>query len=121
MDGIRNSGMNFAYDAMYCAGQNAMPRLFPDISFLHAEYNPGFDGQAPEPIHKNLTELSDLIKLSDGEIDSGLATDGDADRIGLYNSEGEFVDSHHIILLLIHYLVKYKELKGDVITTFSCT
>ncbi|SMO47922.1 phosphohexomutase domain-containing protein [Solitalea koreensis] len=121
MEAIRNSGMNFAYDAMYGAGQNAMRRLFPDISFLHAEYNPGFDGQAPEPIHKNLTELSDLIKLSDGEIDSGLATDGDADRIGLYNSEGEFIDSHHIILLLIHYLVKYKNIKGDVITTFSCT
>lgn len=120
LDAIRNSGMNFAYDAMYGAGQNAMRRLFPDATFLHCEHNPGFDGQAPEPIHKNLSEFSELIKLS-GDIASGLATDGDADRIGLYDEKGNFVDSHHIILLLIHYLYKYKGLSGEVITTFSCT
>lgn len=117
---IKNSKMEFAYDAMYGAGQNAMRRLFPDLTFLHCEENPGFDGQAPEPIHKNLAEFSELIKES-GDIDCGLVTDGDADRIGLYNKKGEFVDSHHIILLLIHYLHKYKGLNGKVITTFSAT
>lgn len=108
MEAIRNSDMNFAYDAMYGAGQNVMRRLLPDIDFLHCDYNPGFEGIAPEPIHRNLTEFSEMIKLSEGEIDCGLATDGDADRIGLYNSHGEFVDSHHIILLLIKYLVEEK-------------
>jgi phosphomannomutase len=117
---IQNSGMEFAYDAMYGAGQNAMRRLFPDITFLHCEENPGFDGQAPEPIHKNLTEFSELIKESE-DIDCGLVTDGDADRIGLYNKKGEFVDSHHIILLLVHYLHTYKGMSGKVITTFSAT
>jgi phosphomannomutase len=117
---INKSGMEFAYDAMYGAGQNAMRRLFPDITLLHCEHNPGFDGQAPEPIHKNLTEFSELIKVSE-DIDCGLVTDGDADRIGLYNKKGEFVDSHHIILLLVHYLHKYKGMSGKVITTFSAT
>ena len=117
---IQNSGMEFAYDAMYGAGQNAMRRLFPDITLLHCDYNPGFDGQAPEPIHKNLHEFSELIKISE-DIDCGLVTDGDADRIGLYNKKGEFVDSHHIILLLVHYLHKYKGMSGKVITTFSAT
>lgn len=117
---IKNSGMEFAYDAMYGSGQNAMRRLFPDITLLHCEHNPGFDGQAPEPIHKNLKEFSELIKVSE-EIDCGLVTDGDADRIGLYNKKGAFVDSHHIILLLIHYLHKYKGMSGKVITTFSAT
>jgi phosphomannomutase len=97
-----------------------MRRLFPDITLLHCEHNPGFDGQAPEPIHKNLKEFSELIKVSE-EIDCGLVTDGDADRIGLYNKKGAFVDSHHIILLLIHYLHKYKGMSGKVITTFSAT
>lgn len=120
LDAIKKSGMEFAYDAMYGAGQNAMRRLFPDITFLHCEENPGFDGQAPEPIHKNLTEFSELIKESE-DIDCGLVTDGDADRIGLYNKKGEFVDSHHIILLLVHYLHKYKGMSGKVITTFSAT
>ncbi len=120
LDAIRNSGLNFAYDAMYGAGQDVMRRIVPEATFLHCEHNPGFDAQAPEPIHKNLQELSEMIKIS-GDMDSALATDGDADRIGLYDDEGNFVDSHHIILLLIHYLVKYKKQKGHVITTFSCT
>ncbi len=73
-----------------------------------------------QSLHRNLLEFSELIKNS-GDIDCGLATDGDADRIGLYNSKGEFIDSHHLILLLIHYLVKYKGMSGKVVTAFSCS
>ncbi len=97
-----------------------MSRLFPEITHLHNDHNPGFHGQAPEPIHKNLQEIATLIK-NKGNIDCGLCTDGDADRIGLYDNEGSFVDSHHIILLLIHYLVKYKGMKGKVCVAFSTT
>ncbi|MBN4077582.1 phosphoglucomutase/phosphomannomutase family protein [bacterium AH-315-C20] len=117
---IQNSGIGFAYDAMYGAGQSVAKKLLPNMTFLHCDYNPSFMGQAPEPIHKNLLEFSELIKNNDS-IQCGLATDGDADRIGLYNSTGEFVDSHHIILLTIHYLAKYKGLKGKVVTGFSST
>ena len=120
LDAIKNSGLNFAYDAMYGAGQNVMKKLFPDMTFLHCDYNPSFNGQAPEPIDKNLTEFSELIK-NRKNIAAGLATDGDADRIGLYNSKGEFVDSHHIILLLLLYLYKYKKLKGKVVVAASTT
>jgi phosphomannomutase len=120
LDAIRNSNLEFAYDAMYGAGQNVIRRLLPETAMLHCEYNPSFDGQAPEPIAKNLTEFSDMIRIS-GDIDCGLATDGDADRIGLFDQDGKFVDSHHIILLLIHYLKKYKGLDGKVCTAFSST
>ena len=120
MKAIKTSGLNLAYDAMYGAGQNVVKQILPDMDFLHCENNPSFMGQAPEPIAKNLIELSEFIKKS-GNIDCALATDGDADRIGLYNSAGEFVDSHHIILLLIHYLVKYKGMSGKVVTGFSST
>lgn len=117
---IKDSGIKFAYDSMYGAGQRVMRRLFPEIIHLHSDHNPGFHGQAPEPIHKNLLEFSNLIK-SRGDIDCGLCTDGDADRIGLYDNKGNFVDSHHIILLLIHYLKKYKGMNGKVATAFSST
>ena len=120
LDTIRNSNLEFAYDAMYGAGQNVIRRLLPDTAMLHCEYNPSFDGQAPEPIAKNLTEFSEMMRIS-GDIDCGLATDGDADRIGLFDQDGKFVDSHHIILLLIHYLKKYKGLDGKVCTAFSST
>lgn len=121
LNAIRTSGLGWAYDAMYGAGQNVMRRLFPDITFLHCEENPGFDGQAPEPIQRNLQEFEDIIKISEGEIASGLVTDGDADRIGLYDENGTFVDSHHILLLLIHYMYKVKKEDGEVYSTFSCT
>lgn len=120
LDAIRNSGLKLAYDAMYGAGQNVMRRLLPDITFLHCEHNPSFEGIPPEPILKNLKEFSEMIRLAEN-IDCGLATDGDADRIGLFDSKGNFVDSHHIILLLIHYLHKYKGLNGKVCTAFSTT
>lgn len=118
LDAIRNSNLELAYDAMYGAGQNVIRRLLPDTTMLHCDYNPSFDGQAPEPIARNLKEFSEMIRIS-GNIDCGLATDGDADRIGLFDNEGNFVDSHHIILLLIHYLKKYKGLDGKVCTAFS--
>lgn len=120
IEAIAKSGMNLVYDAMYGAGQNALKRILPNIQFLHCEHNPSFKGVAPEPIAKNLQELEQFIKHQ-GNIDCALATDGDADRIGLYNGRGEFVDSHHIILLLIHYLVKYKGLSGKIVTAFSAT
>ena len=119
LDAIRKSGMKLGYDAMYGAGQRVIPRILPETTLLHCDYNPSFMDQAPEPIHKNLIEFSELIKNSG--ISCGLATDGDADRIGLYNSKGEFVDSHHIILLLIHYLVKYKKFTGKVVVAVSTT
>ena len=120
LEAIRNSGLNFAYDAMYGAGQNVIRRLLPDVTFLHCDYNPSFEGQAPEPIDKNLQPFAELIRVS-GDIACGLATDGDADRIGLYDSKGNFVDSHHLILLLIQYLVEQKKMTGKVVTAFSVT
>ncbi|MFN5370026.1 MAG: phosphoglucomutase/phosphomannomutase family protein, partial [Bacteroidia bacterium] len=118
LDAIRNSNLELAYDAMYGAGQNVIRRLLPETTMLHCEHNPSFDGQAPEPIARNLQEFSEMIRIAE-DIDCGLATDGDADRIGLFDSKGNFVDSHHIILLLIHYLKKYKGLDGKVCTAFS--
>ncbi len=118
LDTINNSGKVLAFDAMYGAGQRAVPLLLPNAVLLHCEDNPGFKGQAPEPIPRNLKELAALVGGDPG-IDMGLANDGDADRIGMYDGEGRFVDSHHIILLLIHYLHQYKGLTGKVVVAFS--
>jgi phosphomannomutase len=57
----------------------------------------------------------------DETLDLGLANDGDADRIGLYDGRGEFVDSHHILLLLLQYMVEHKKQDGKVVVTFSVT
>jgi phosphomannomutase len=120
LEAIKSSGIRLGYDAMYGAGQNVMRKILPDSEFLHSDYNPSFMGQAPEPIHKNLLEFSELIKKS-GNIDCGLATDGDADRLGFYDSNGNFVDSHHLMLLIVHYLHKYKGMNGKICVAFSAT
>lgn len=111
---------NLAYDAMYGAGQNALRSLFPEATLLHCDYNPSFYGQAPEPIHRNLGKLSATI-AGNKDLKLGLANDGDADRIGMYDEFGKFVDSHHLLLLLLYYMYEYKKMSGKVVVTFSVT
>ncbi len=118
LEEIRSSKWRFAFDAMYGSGQAVMRRLFPDITLLHCERQPLFDGIPPEPLARNLKAFSETIKAS-GNIDCGLAVDGDADRTALMDSRGQYIDSHHVILLLIHYLHHYKNIKGKAVVGFS--
>ena len=115
---LKAYAQQFAYDAMYGAGQNVIKRLLPEALLMHCEINPGFDGVAPEPILKNLLPFSEAI-AKHPHIQCGLATDGDADRIGFFNSNGSFVDSHHLILLLMRYLHQHKGLTGKIVKSFS--
>jgi phosphomannomutase len=119
-DVLNKSPFKLAYDAMFGAGQNVVRKLLPNAVLLHCDDNPGFHGQAPEPIDKNLKELSQTLATTP-ELKLGLATDGDADRIGLFDQDGNYVDSHHVILLLMHYLHKYKGMNGKVAIAFSVT
>ena len=118
IEALEKISNQLAYDAMYGAGQNVIRQLLPKSTLLHCEFNPGFNGRAPEPILKNLPEISEMIKSSE-ELKIGLATDGDADRIGFFDEFGNFVDSHHIILLLIEYLTDHKKMSGSVVKSFS--
>ncbi len=118
MNALESMGSSMVYDAMYGAGQRIVKNLLPNAEILHGHYNPGFKGRAPEPILKNLPEIGPLI-ASNELYQCGLATDGDADRIGFFDENGSFVDSHHLILLLIEYLTQYKGLSGKVVKSFS--
>lgn len=120
-DAIKASGLKFAYDAMYGAGQGTLTDLLgaDTVVELHHDHNPGMHGQAPEPIDRNLGALSEAV-VAHG-CAAGLATDGDADRIGMYDETGAFVDSHKILALLIKYLSQEKGLDGIVVKTFSTT
>lgn len=120
LDTIRNSGIGVAFDPMYGAGMRVFERILPAATMLHNDHNPGFHGRAPEPIAKNLPEISTLVK-GDLKLHIGLAVDGDADRIGLFDHEGQFIDAHHVLLLLIHYLHKYKGMGGKVVVAFSAS
>ncbi len=115
---LKQYEQHFAYDAMFGAGQNVIRELLPQSFLMNCEYNPGFNGVAPEPILKNLLPFSEAI-AKNSNLFCGLATDGDADRIGFFDSKGRFVDSHHLILLLMQYLTEFKNLKGKIVKSFS--
>ena len=121
VEAIKEAGTRVAYDAMYGAGQGVVTELLGKarVVELGHELNPGMYGQAPEPIERNLGGL--LKAVTDENCAVGLATDGDADRIGLVDEEGAFVDSHKILALLVKYLYEEKGLRGDVVKTFSTT
>lgn len=117
---LSGTKFKFALDAMYGSGQNVFKKLLQGVKLFHCELNPTFMGIPPDPIHKNLHELAEYIWKSK-KIDCAMAVDGDADRLALYDKQGNYVDANHIMLLLIHYLAGYKKLKGKVIAGFSCT
>lgn len=112
--------INVAYDAMYGSGQVVFPNLLPSLRKFRCNYDPTFQGISPEPIERNLTAYAEFVSKT-GDIDLALATDGDADRIGALDGKGDVLDSHHIMLLLLHYLVKYRQQTGVVVSGVSTT
>ncbi len=118
MEALESMSSHLLYDAMFGSGRRVVAKLLPDSNIIHGDENPGFLGRAPEPILKNLPEASKMLKENEN-LTIGLATDGDADRIGFFDENGRFVDSHHLILLLIEYLVDHKNLFGKVVKSFS--
>ncbi len=121
IDAIREAGITVLHDAMFGAGQGILSELLGTDRVIEkrCEINPGFEGIPPEPIEKNLNELRDLI-VQNG-CDVAIANDGDADRIGMADEHGDFVDSHKILALLIDYLHTDKGLTGSIVKTFSTT
>lgn len=113
LEAIKKSGFKLAYDGMYGTGQNVIRRLFPEAFMLHCDYNPSFKGKTPEPILVNLPELSEIMH-NDPSLNLGLANDGDAERIGLFDEDGNFLDASHILLLVLYYLFEYKKEIGKL-------
>lgn len=119
---IAQSGLRVAVDAMYGAGRGYTARWLRELGVMvaeiHGELNPGFGSLHPEPIGRNLQPLIDLVK--EGSYDLGLATDGDADRIGAVDGRGEFVSPHMIIALVLRHLISQGK-RGLVVKTISTT
>lgn len=118
---ITASGLKIAHNAMYGAAQNILTSLFDEsmLSCYHCSINPGFGGINPEPMPQYITEFVDLFK--EVEPDVAIINDGDADRIGMLDETGAFVDSHKLFAILLKYLVEVKKQRGEVAKTFALT
>ncbi len=75
--------------------------------------DPYFGGQPPEPSESHIPDFIALVK-GDPEIRLGLATDGDADRFGILDSDGSYIEPNYIIALLLDYLIRVRKLEGGV-------
>jgi alpha-D-glucose phosphate-specific phosphoglucomutase len=122
-DLIADSPQRLVVDSMYGAGRGVIRAFLQgtgcDIAEVRAEMNPGFGGIHPEPLAKNLGALASAISSGMGNF--GLATDGDADRIGAMDERGAFVDPHKIMALSLKYLVERRGMSGAVVRTVSTT
>jgi len=120
MDLVKSANLKVLFDPMYGAGIDTIKMLLPDADEIHNQINPSFgDIDHPEPIGEMLLTLSEKVK--EGNYDIGIATDGDADRLGLIDNEGNFVDSHRIYMILLKYLFEKKKKRGMVVKTVSLT
>ncbi|WP_457566122.1 phosphoglucomutase/phosphomannomutase family protein [Caldithrix abyssi] len=110
-----------AYDAMFGCGMGFLSHFFEAFNLqaqiLHGEENPLFNRTPPEPVARNLSELSRLIAR--GPFAIGLATDGDADRCALLDEKGQFVQLHDLLPLLAEYLFKIRGWDGNIVRTTS--
>jgi alpha-D-glucose phosphate-specific phosphoglucomutase len=117
---IKKSNIKIAHDPMFGSGMGIVKKLLGNqVLEIHNEVNPSFRGIAPEPIEQSLQELAALIPANGCAV--GLANDGDADRIGMFDEKGNFVDSHRILNLLAKYLKEKKSYTGTIVKTFSTT
>jgi phosphomannomutase len=119
-DLIAKSGLKVVYDPMHGAGINFMHQILPEAFEIHGWHNPGFgEVDHPEPIAECLEPLMRTVKKQKADV--GLATDGDADRLGMVDHTGSYVDPHRIFMLLMKYLHQDKKRRGAVVKTVSLT
>ncbi len=120
IDLIRTSGLKVVYDPMHGAGINFMHALLPNVFEIHGWHNPGFgEVDHPEPIAECLEPLMRTVKSQGADV--GVATDGDADRLGLVDHTGSYVDPHRVFMLIMDYLYHEKKRRGLVVKTVSLT
>ena len=123
LDIIRRANFKFAIDAMYGSGRGVLTQIFDknEIKYvaIRQEVNPLFPGTNPEPILPHVAMLQETVKKE--QCHAGLATDGDADRIGAVTEDGSFVDAHKCFAVLTHWLLERKKWPGDIVRAFNTT
>lgn len=120
---IARAKQKFAVDVMYGAGRGIISGIFEELGIehleIHGEVNPLFPGMNPEPILPHLHELQEAVVAN--HCGAGLATDGDADRIGAVAEDGSLVDAHKCYAVLLEWLLKRKQWPGAITRAFNTT
>lgn len=120
---IRKANLKVVVDSMYGAGSGYLNEILDGdrtkVIEIHGERNPLFPGIRPEPIAHNLAELCAIVKGKKADI--GLATDGDADRIGMVDEKGIYITTLQVFALLALYLLEVRKQRGALVKSVTTT
>ena len=120
---LRNAGLRLAHEAMYGAGAGLIARLLDGgattVTELHADRNPSFGGMHPEPIDRYMPEA--MVLMARGGHDLLIANDGDADRVGIIDETGRYVNQLEVMALFTMYLLEKRNQRGDIVRSLTET
>jgi phosphomannomutase len=121
LDLIRSKSARVVVDSMHGSGgrwvESFLTRGRLSVETIRSERDTLFGGVAPEPIDRNLAPLRERVKERRALV--GLATDGDADRVGAVNERGETMTMHEVVPVVLLHLARARGMTGGVVRTFS--
>ena len=122
-EAIRRARLRIALDPMYGVSQTCLRTILMtcrcDLEVIHDRHDTLFGGKLPAPNAHTLAQLSNYV--TDRHCDLGVATDGDADRLGVIDEKGGFIHPNTLLVLLYYYLVRYRGWKGPCVRNNSTT
>jgi phosphomannomutase len=121
LEELRDHGLRVLHEAMYGAGAGLIERALgggkTTVVELHGERNPGFGGMHPEPIDRYMPEA--MQRMQSGAFDLGIANDGDADRVGIIDETGRYINQLQVMALFAMYLLEKRGLRGDIVRSIT--
>ena len=122
-EAIKKARLRIALDPMYGVSQTCLRTILMtcrcDVEVIHDRHDTLFGGKLPAPNAATLVPLSNFVL--DSHCDLGVATDGDADRLGVIDERGGFIHPNTLLVLLYYYLVKYRGWQGPCVRNNSTT
>ncbi len=120
---IKNAQLRVALDPMFGVSKTSLQTILLtcrcEVDVIHERHDTLFGGRLPSPTAGTLKLLSNFVVENGCSL--GIATDGDADRVGIIDANGEFIHPNIILVLLYYYLLKYRGLQGAVVRNLSTT
>jgi phosphoglucomutase len=116
---IKKARLKVAVDLMHGCGRGYLDTLLREagarLTVFHADVNPLFGGHPPEPSAEHLGDMRKFVRAGHARL--GLATDGDADRFGVVDSDGTWITPNQVLALTLYHLVKHRGWKGSAVRT----
>jgi phosphomannomutase len=123
VEGIKAAGLRIVHECMYGSGYGYIAELIGGgrtiVTELHNQRNPLFGGMNPEPIPPNIDSTISFMKV--GNQDLCICTDGDADRVGIIDETGRFINQLQVFALLILHLFDVLGMRGPIVKTVNMT